>query len=86
MQLLIVLRLLTAPPLTTGAPPAGTVMIPEEEARKPATVQTIRHRVVPRETIEQLAFRYQVREHAIRTWNELEPEVALEPGDTLKIR
>lgn len=48
----------------------------------------IQHRIVPRETLRQIASRYRVEEAWIRRWNDLPPagEIKLKKGKRLKVR
>jgi len=43
------------------------------------------HRLVPGETLEQVAWRYEVTPAALRTWNGLTAEAKLEPGARVKL-
>lgn len=45
----------------------------------------IRHRVVPRETLTQIAIRYGVKLSNLRKWNELGPDAIIKPRDKLRV-
>lgn len=59
------------------------VVIPSDEPR--AKPKWIRHRVVPRETLTQIAMRYGVKISSIKSWNDLGPDHIIKPRDRLKI-
>ncbi len=47
--------------------------------------ETIEHEVIPAETLEEIALRYDVTINAIQRWNGIDESTPLEPGTTLKI-